>query len=386
MKLTIKRQEFLRLLTFVSQAIPAKSAESQFMNFLLDCKEDSLSIIASDGTISAKIATKAKDKKGNDVIINAEPGLIQTPAKYLLDIVSKMGGDVVTLNMVDTNYLNISDDSTNFNLITKAGEEYPNVDLNVPEDNQGFKVSLGDLKKLFDTTSYAVATKGPKDLYYGINVSVRSGKLYFMTTDSYRMARMAVNEKDNDAAFSFTCPVKALSMVTNIVTNGECVIYFDEQRALFVADGVTLSTRLIRGDFPSIDRIIPSSFPYSVSVEKDEFLAAADRVRIISSAEDKNSQVKFTISRDTGVTISARSTNYGNSQEILRKASYVLPDGEDIFEIGFNVDFAVAAVRALASEKVTFVFAAPTRMFMVKNDDPENIQIVTPIRMNTFND
>jgi DNA polymerase III sliding clamp (beta) subunit (PCNA family) len=87
-----------------------------------------------------------------------------------------------------------------------------------------------------------------------------------------------------------------------------------------------------------------------------------------------------------GVTLSAKSTNYGNGTVPLKKSTIVLPETENVFEIGFNVDFATAAVRALNAPKVTFVFVSPTRMFMVKNDDPENIQIITPIRMNSFNE
>jgi DNA polymerase III sliding clamp (beta) subunit (PCNA family) len=52
-----------------------------------------------------------------------------------------------------------------------------------------------------------------------------------------------------------------------------------------------------------------------------------------------------------------------------------------VFEIGFNVEFVLDAVKALRSEEVTFVFASPTRMFMLKNDNPNNTQIVTPIRL-----
>ncbi len=181
--------------------------------------------------------------------------MIQAPAKYLLDIVSKLGGKVVTLNMVDTNYLNISDDATNFNLVTKDGKEYPDIDLNIPEENKGFEVSLKDIRKLFDTTAYAVATKGPKEIYYGINVSVRNGKLYFLTTDSIAWRAMPSwrRAKDNKA---FTCPVKALSMVANIETDEGCAIYLDEQRALFSAGGILISTRLLRGDFPDAERLI----------------------------------------------------------------------------------------------------------------------------------
>ena len=384
MKLTIKRQTLLKMLNYANQAIPAKSAENQFLNFLIIVTAEKVSIVASDGTLSTKVEQAAKDEKGGEVILNEEDGMIQVPAKYLLDIVSKLGGDVVTLNMVDTNYLNISDDATNFNLVTKDGREYPDIDLNIPEGSQGFSVPLKDLRKLFETTAYAVATKGPKEIYYGINVSVRNGKLYFLTTDSYRMARYAVEAKGGEENISFTCPVKALSMVSNIDVDSGCTIYLDEQRALFSAGGILISTRLLRGDFPDAERLIPPQFPYSVTVETSEFLAAADRVKIISSAEDKNSQVRLIVSRANGVVLYAKSTNYGNSEEVLRKATYVLPEGEEVFEIGFNVAFAIEAVKALKSDRFTFVFSAPTRMFMVKNDDPENIQIITPIRISSF--
>lgn len=384
MKLTIRRIDFLRMLTYAAQAIPSKNAEMQFLNYLIDVKDDGVSVIASNGDISTKVDQSLKDDKDNTIIFNCEPGLIQTQAKLFLDCISKMGGEVITLTMVDSNLLNLADDTTNFNLVTRAGEEYPDVDLNVPENANGFKVKLSELKLLFDTTSYAVATKGPKDLYYGINVRAENGMLTFLTTDSYRLASLSVPEESQDASFVFTCPVKALDMVTKIDVDKEVTIYFDEKRALFVCGNITLSSRLLRGDFPSVDRLIPPSFPYSVTVDTAEFLSAADRVKIISSAEDRNSQVRLTLSKDTGVTLSARSTNYGNSNEVLRKATIKFDDDSTIFEIGFNIDFAVDAVKALKSEKVTFIFASSTRMFMIRNDDPKNIQIITPIRMSAY--
>ncbi len=384
MKLTIRRIEFLRMLTYAAQAIPSKNAEMQFLNYLIDVREDGVSVIASNGDISTKVDQPIKDDKDNTIIFNCEPGLIQTQAKLFLDCISKMGGEVITLTMVDSNLLNLADNTTNFNLVTRAGEEYPDVDLNVPENANGFKVKLSELKLLFDTTSYAVATKGPKDLYYGINIRAENGMLTFLTTDSYRMASFSVPEESQDASFVFTCPVKALDMVTKIDVDKEVTIYFDEKRALFVCGNITLSSRLLRGDFPSVERLIPPEFPYSVTVDTAEFLAAADRVKIISSAEDRNSQVRLTLNKDTGVTLSARSTNYGNSNEVLRKVNINFDDDSTIFEISFNIDFAVDAVKALKSDKVTFIFASSTRMFMIKNDDPKNIQIITPIRMSAY--
>ncbi len=384
MRLTIKRQDFLRLLNFAGQAVPSKSAEKQFMNFLIEVREDGVSVIASDGDISARADQPLKNKAGEDVILSAEPGLIQVPAKYLLDIVSKLGGDVITLNMVDTNFLNISDDITNFNLVTQEGEEYPNVDLNVPEESQPFSVKVSDIAALYDATSFAAATRGPKEVYFTINVRAKDSRLYFLTTDSYRMARLSkLTDNDESIEFRFNCPLKALNMVKSIAEDDICSIYYDDQKALFVCSNVTVSTRLVRGDFPSPESLIPAQFTHILNIDTDEFLAAADRVRIISAAEDKNSQVRLILTEDK-IRIYAKSANYGNSEEILKKATVILPEGEEIFEIGFNVDFVTDAVKALKSKSASLCFTSPTRMFMAKSDDEENIQIMTPIRISSF--
>lgn len=384
MKLTIKRENFLKALNYVNQIIPSKSVDNLLMNFLLKITEDNVIITGTDSNISTQYKISKKDKDNNDVIINSEPGEIQIPASYFLDIVSKLSGNIITLTLIDTNYLNISDDITNYNLITKDAAEYPDVDFNIPENNSGFTILFSDLKKLYNATAFAAAKKGPKTYYYGINVFAKNNKLYFLATDSYRMARLDIPVADQNADFSFICPCKALEMVSKISDLGLCTIYFDNQKAIFKSDDVILSTTLYNGSFPVVEQMIPPSFPYSLTVDSDEFLLAADRVRIIAAAEDNNCKVRITINRDNGVTMFSKSTNYGNSEEIIKKVSYTLPDDQDIFEIVFNVEYAIEAVKALDSKTVTFVFSAPTRLFMIKNDDPENIQILTPIRLYNY--
>ena len=386
MKLTIKRNEFLRMLSFAAQAVPSRSAEAQYRNYLIEVTSDGVSVIASDGDRSCKAFSPRKDEKGNDIILSLEQGSIQVQAKTLLEIVSKLSSEIVTLVRVDTNFLNVSDDVSNYNLITKAGEEYPDVALTVPEGKIGFQVQVKDRKKLFDTTAYAAASRGPKPLYFGVNVRANGGKLYFLATDSYRRARNAVEVKDQAAEFNFTCSVKTLNRVTGLNPEERVTIYLDEQRALFVSKNARVSTRLIQGDFPTPDRLIPPSFPYQITLKSQEFLAAADRVKIIIlNADDRNNRVRLTLSKEAGATISANSSSMGNSSEALKPISLVRPDDENVFEIGFNVDYVTAAVRALQSEEVTLVFSSPNRRFRAKNKDPENIQIITPIRLSSYN-
>ena len=386
MKLTIKRNEFLRRLSFTAQAVPSRSAEAQYRNYLIEVTTEGVSVIASDGDRSCKASSPRKDEKGNDIILSLEPGSIQVQAKTLLEIRAKLSSDIVTLVRVDTNFLNVSDDVSNYNLITKAGEEYPDVALSVPEGRSGFKVLVKDRKKLFDTTAYAAASRGPKPLFFGVNVRAQGGKLYFLATDSYRMARNAVSVEDQSAEFCFTCSVKTLNRVTGLNPDETVTIYLEEQRALFVGKNCRVSTRLIQGDFPTPDRIIPPSFPYQVTLKAQEFLVAADRVKIIVlNADDRNNRVRLTRNKDSGVTISANSSSMGNASEVLKSASLTRPENENVFEVGFNVDYVTAAVKDLQSDEITLAFSSPNRRFRAKNNDPENIQIITPIRLSSYN-
>ena len=144
-----------------------------------------------------------------------------------------------------------------------------------------------------------------------------------------------------------------------------------------------ISTRLLHGDFLSTTNLIPPSYPYTFKILTSDFLSSADRVKIISSADNsRNSQVKLTLSKDGGATLSAKSSNYGNSEEKLRVASLNMEEGTEVFEIYFNVDYAIDAVKALRSDEITFALNGPTRSVFVKNDNPDNIQLFQPITAN----
>lgn len=381
MKFIISRNILLQELNILNKIVPSVSANPVLMMIYFNVKEDSIILKASDGNISCSMNLKATDDKNKTIIKDIEEGEFLVSAKYLFDMLSKLEDEFVNFNMVDSNFLSIYDSSTDFNIVTREAAEFPELDFNVDSDSQSFHIKSSELKLLFDKTSFAVATKSTKDMFYGINISAKDGKLYFLATDSFRMARYAIPNKSEKAEFKFTCPIKALNVVSNLVKNQEVEIIFDEKQALFKTDDLILSTRLYIGDFPSPERLIPSSFDYSITFDSDSFLKSVGRVVILASLDGKQPTCKLTISRETGVTLSSYSEGNGDSKDNLSNCEYKLPDNENVFEIGINTDYVQQAIKALDSKKATLVFTSPIRMFMAKNDDPDNIQILTPIRI-----
>ncbi len=149
MKLTIKRAALLKILSLAYEAVLLRVLNLLFVNYLIDISNENIEILASDGNITIKgvIPTTSDD------VINSVQEKIQVPAKYLLDIMRKLEGEVVTISLIETSMLNIADDRSNFNLNTVAGEEYPDIDMNA-DAGEELEINGEDFKHLLRFNSF----------------------------------------------------------------------------------------------------------------------------------------------------------------------------------------------------------------------------------------
>lgn len=207
MKLTLKRLPFVKILSKVEDGIPSKTADPNYLNYLITINEQEQTILSSDGSI-----TICADLKGDhETIVYYEEGCIEVPARYLTDIVRQLDGEEVTLNQIEKSVLNITDGRSNFNINCTSGEEYPTLDKNFEITNSCMLSSL-DFSSLFNATAFAVTTKGSKKQFYGVKIELEENAISFFATDSFRLAYKKVMI-DNKEKFSIIPPVKALSLV-----------------------------------------------------------------------------------------------------------------------------------------------------------------------------
>lgn len=374
MKITAKADIFRKAVIKAADAIPQKSPEPAFMNFLFTVTDKAFEILASDGTITLKTTITGKDEKGNDLIVASEPGKIQVPAKMLVDAVSKAEGDTFSLTLTDDSILLLTAGSTTYNLNTAPGNEYPDIDMSF-DASASITVSGEQFLSLFQTTSFAVAIRTTKQCFTGINIKSNGGNLSFLATDACRLAQKTVHIKDAPDV-EFTVPVKVLAMIARTEKLGDVKFELGEGKALFLVGDTVYQSRLYNGEFPSPERIKPTKTPYTLAVDANEFSAALDRVSIVTLG-DPSPLAKLICSPD-GVLLVAKSQAYGAAKERLKDASFT----GDLFEIGFNVRYVTDVLKALGSKKVTLAFAGEGKLFMIENGDDSIIQIITPIRSN----
>lgn len=373
MKLIVKANALSKVLVEAYNAIPAKSTEPSFLNFLLTVTEDGLQILASDGDITLK--TFLPKKEGDTVnITELEPGSCQVAAKMISEVIRKLGNSLVTLALTDSTVLSVSADNTYYSLKTTLAADYPDIDIDF-DPASALTIPYPDFAKLYQCTAFAVAVKNARLNFTGLNIRTQDGKLYFLATDGCRLAQRSVDLK-TQSSFNVTVPVKVLGMIAKKDGAKEVLMECpkDGGKAIFKVGNTLYQTRLYSGEFPNPDRLRPSATPYVLTVNSSDLLEALDRVALVNT-DDPIAIARLTCSQDDCEVIATSSTS-GSAKEKLEKFTF---EGK-LFDINFNSRFVSDAVRALGSPKVTLAFAGEGKLFLVQNEDEANFQVITPTR------
>lgn len=369
MKFTADRVSLLKVLTTVNVAIGQKSPTPAFLNFKITMSDEGLQVLGSDNdlTITSILPIKDGDK---ELITDYSTGSTLISAKYLIEIIRKLEGDKVTVEIIDEVIAQISDLKSNFKLNSMKSEEYPNLDLMIIGENVELKAE--EFKKVISQTSFAASTKEIRLILTAINVKSENGIASFVATDSYRLAKKTANIEAND--FETNIPVKTLVEVSKLIEDNDVTMYVASNKVVFKFGRTVIYSRVIAGDFPKTSRMIPTKYPYELKVNASKFIDAMARVSLLSVERERI--VKLSMN-DDNVEISSKSEQIGSANESIDLYEY----SGGRFNISFNVDYVSDAIKATQSEDVILAFAGEMNAFKITApEDDTLVQIITPVR------
>ena len=371
MRFTIKREELLKGLMIESRAVASKVAVPVLANLKFELDERGLFITGSNYDLTIRTFIPYKQDEF-EIIRNYKEGATLINSKIIVEIARKMGCEEITLDVIDSTIATISGGGSEYKLNCVRPEEYPDLDL----DSSGTKLTL--MKEQFDTivsqTAFAASTKEQRPILTAMNLEAGKGVLTVTATDSARLAKKEILI-ESDVEFVANVPAKMMVEVDHLLEGVESVdIAFSDKKALFSLGRTIIATRLIAGDYPNTRGILPRITNYSLEINSQDLMKAIERANILSI--DRENVVDLTMN-ENGVEISAKSSQVGSAVERIELFKF---EG-DALKISFNSEFVLAAVRALASEDVTFLFVGEMKPFVIKNaQDDSIIQIVTPVR------
>lgn len=342
MKFIIPTQELNYLLTKVLNVIPQKAALPILSNVLIEVQNGILTIAGTDLTVGVKCQAEVKV---------LEEGSTTLPARRLGSLVKELTSTHVQISTNEHHITEIVASSSKFKIHGMGSAEFPKL-----PDMLGatqFRISQGVLKDLFYRVGFAIARDDNRYVLTGSLMRIANNQLTLLATDGKRLAR-AHAQVTVDATFtgSYVIPLKAIDeLLKNLKDDGHAVVSMLKDKISFEADGFTLITKLLAGEYPDVSRVIPEKSESIVTLHREELTSLLRQVSLFTA--DNNHSVKFTFS-DGELKLSANTSDVGEG-----KVSMPVNYHGTKLDIAFNPGFFLDILRHTKEETITLGFSDP---------------------------
>lgn len=374
---SINKNLFLQALNTTKRAISLKNAIPILSTVKIDVTNEGITLIGSNGQISIENFISIKNENAGLLVTSS--GSILLEATFFINVVSSLPDVTLDFKEIEQKQIVLTSGKSEITLKGKDADQYPRIQEISASNPLVLETSV--LKNIINETAFAASTQESRPILTGVHFVLTENKnLKTVATDSHRMSQKKIVLEKNGDNFDVVIPSRSLREFSAVFTDDiETVeIYFTNNQLLFRSENISFYTRLLEGNYPDTDRLIPTEFTSIVTFDKNNLRYAMERARLLSNAT-QNGTVKLEIINGV-VSAHVNSPEVGRVNEEIDTESI---SGQDL-TISFNPTYLIDSLKAIDSEKVTISFISAVRPFtLVPNDDAENfIQLITPVRTN----
>jgi DNA polymerase III subunit beta len=367
-KLQASAQELLAQLQTVSRVASTRSAVQALSGVQVVAEDSSVELRATDMEVGLRVPLQAEVQR---------PGTAVVPGRLTVDVVRALPSDQVTIELrSDRQDVEIVSGSATFHIRTLRGEDFPPF----PEagDDTVVTVPAGAFVETVGKVARSASRDETRPILTGILVSASGQELRMVATDSYRLSvKETPLERPLDGAFEANVPARALSELARIAQQAGADTLRAARRVnqiVFEVGGMTLSSRLIEGQFPNYRQLLPDTYEHELRLDSRE---VTDVVRRISLLAQKNAPLRLRFSEGE-LTVSAQTPDVGEAQETVP-----VPFAGEPFEIGFNPEFLRDGLESVDSDDLMLRLISPLRPGLIEAADGSGfLYLIMPIRLN----
>lgn len=331
MKVTLNRATFMQELQTVQRAISSKTTIPILTGVKITLNQEGLTLTGSNADISIETFLSVENEKAQMQI--EATGAIVLQARFFSEIIRRLPEEIFTLEVLENKQVAITSGKANFLVNGLDADNYPH--LPVVESHNQMKLPVHVLTKLINETVFAVSQHESRPILTGVHFILKDNSLLAVATDSHRLSQRVIPIEQSADQFDIVIPGKSLTELSRSLTNEEDIVEISimENQVLFKTENMYFYSRLLEGNYPDTNRLIPSSFNTEVEFSVPSFLAAIERASLLSH-EGRNNIVRLSIQPDSVVL-------YGNSPEIgkVEESLNFTTSTGDPLDISFNPDY-----------------------------------------------
>jgi DNA polymerase III subunit beta len=367
MKLICTQENLSQGLNIVSHIASRNLNLPILNNVLLKAEKGELKLITTNLEIGIRLTVRGK--------IEAE-GTFTIQAKLLTDYVNLLPKQNIQIEKDESN-LNIKCENYQTQIKGLEASEFPLL----PEVEKSNKISLNinDLKEFLNKVSFCVAIDESRPEISGVLFKIKDKKLILVATDSYRLAEKKIDliesDIDNKQLIVPQKTIQELQRVLSFQTDGKINICFNENQILFEINNLELISRLIEGQYPDYEQIIPQSFKTKTKVKVSEFLQAVKSASLFCKPGINDVKITVVPAKKEMVVISTNA-NLGENITTIK----IDVEGDDN-EIVFNYRYLLDGLNNINDQLLTFEITnnATPGIFRPTSDE-SYLYIIMPIR------
>jgi DNA polymerase III subunit beta len=376
MKFVVSSIDLLNHLQALSRVISSKNTLPILDNFLFKLDGKTLEITASDLETTMVTTLELENTSGL--------GSIAIPAKLITDSLREFPDQPLTFTInTETFAVAISSDTGQFAIAGQHGEDFPQLPKIKADRSVSLRLKASSLVSGINSTLFATADDELRPVMNGIFIEMSPEDMTFVASDAHKLVRYKRKDVNANASASFILPKKPAGLLRNLLAKGqeEVGIEFDDKNAFFSLPSFQLVCRLVEGNYPSYNSVIPTNNSNKLLIDRVKLLNTVRRVSVFSNQASNLIRMSLKGNR---LTVSAQDIDFASSAIEDLACQYL---GDEL-EIGFKSTFMVEILNNIQSTEVSIELSDPSRAglfipFDKENDQEDVLMLLMPMMINT---
>jgi DNA polymerase-3 subunit beta len=367
-KLSVMQENLARGLSVVSRAVSNRSLPV-LTNVLLKTEDGGLKLTATNLEIGITYWVPGK--------IEVD-GATSVPARLLTDLVNSLpGGEPIDLELGDGETLHIRSGRFESNIKGISADDFPTVQT--AGERPVTRIPQNVLRHALEETAFAAASDEARPILTGVLARFEGDQLTLAAADNYRIAVKTITILDPVEETSVVIPARALHELSRVLTDTDdpvsVVLAHARNQVLFHLEGIDLVSRLIDGQYPNYQSVLPASHSTRAVLDREELLRAVRPAALIAHESANIVKLGVGLDGDPGITVSA---NAEVGDHLGRIEAEVEGDGTTI---AFNARFLADVLTNVDAEQFALELNGPLSPGVFKPlGDDRYVHVVMPLR------
>ena len=365
MKAICSRNELHHGVQTVSRAVAGRSSLPILNNVLIRTEDGKLRLMSFDLEMGIESTIPATIE---------EEGSLTVPARVIAEFLTTLPELDIVLSVDEQNAVNVKCQNSDYTIYGLPPEEFPALP-EVP-DEHSFEITQAALRDMIKQAIIAVSPDESRAILTGILLQLQGDEIRLVGSDGHRLALRTSQVANASGEATAIVPGRALSEVGRMLEDEDTPVSvaISENQIKFDVNGVSVVSRLIEGQFPNYERIIPQQTEKKLIMPAEMLLSAVRRASIV--ARENANRVVLRTEGDR-LTVTAESGDVGKAYDEIE----IVKEGEDI-EIAFNAKYLMEYLSVVDTEGIAMELSGPLSAGLIKQVGKDDyLYVVMPMQI-----